>query len=74
MPRKKARLPHPRPQTSYTKQPNEKLTPDEVRALTAQLVSDRVTPATVVSRWAFVLASVSIVTSLLALVVAVVRR
>lgn len=60
--------------SSYTKQPNEKLTPDEVRALTAHLVSDRVTPYIVVSRWAFVLASVSIVTSLLALLVAAVRR
>lgn len=60
--------------SSYTKQGNEKLTPDEVRALTVQLVSDRVTPAIVVSRWAFVLAALALVVGVIALLVAVVTR
>lgn len=56
--------------STYQKQANEKLTPDEVRVLTRGLVEQGIAVPVVASRWALILSVVAFLMSCLALIVA----
>lgn len=62
-----------RVKTTNTKRADEKLTPDQVRALTKALVSEAVIPSEVGAKWAIIGSIVAIVLSAVAVVIAVAK-